>query len=121
MVRRPPRSTRTDTLFPYTTLFRSPAFGEEEVAAHLAGQLGLDLAHLGTEQCAQAKHRTQIDRDDLVEQVLTCCQRRRCERRFAGVVDENLRAAPAFADFAMQAIAVLPATGVEREIGRAHV
>src|SRR3546814_10096682 len=30
MIRRPPRSTRTDTLFPYTTLFRSaasPPFG----------------------------------------------------------------------------------------------
>src|SRR3546814_10918789 len=26
MIRRPPRSTRTDTLFPYTTLFRSPAW-----------------------------------------------------------------------------------------------
>src|SRR3546814_15341033 len=26
MLRRPPRSTRTDTLFPYTTLFRSPAW-----------------------------------------------------------------------------------------------
>src|SRR3546814_17879489 len=26
MIRRPPRSTRTDTLFPYTTLFRSTAF-----------------------------------------------------------------------------------------------
>src|SRR3546814_12336372 len=26
MIRRPPRSTRTDTLFPYTTLFRSPSF-----------------------------------------------------------------------------------------------
>src|SRR3546814_5248819 len=25
MIRRPPTSTRTDTLFPYTTLFRSPA------------------------------------------------------------------------------------------------
>src|SRR3546814_13263878 len=24
MIRRPPKSTRTDTLFPYTTLFRSP-------------------------------------------------------------------------------------------------
>src|SRR3546814_16796181 len=24
MIRRPPRSTRTDTLFPYTTLFRAP-------------------------------------------------------------------------------------------------
>src|SRR3546814_16968427 len=30
MLRRPPRSTRSDTLFPYTTLFRSPpAFGTE--------------------------------------------------------------------------------------------
>src|SRR3546814_5638767 len=28
MIRRPPRSTRTDTLFPYTTLFRS-AFHED--------------------------------------------------------------------------------------------
>src|SRR3546814_1605208 len=32
MIRRPPRSTRTDTLFPYTTLFRSrsaDSFGRE--------------------------------------------------------------------------------------------
>src|SRR3546814_10290164 len=28
MIRRPPISTRTDTLFPYTTLFRSPDIGE---------------------------------------------------------------------------------------------
>src|SRR3546814_11600765 len=27
MIRRPPRSTRTDTLFPYTTLFRSRGLG----------------------------------------------------------------------------------------------
>src|SRR3546814_8388452 len=27
MIRRPPRSTRTDTLFPYTTLFREPGVG----------------------------------------------------------------------------------------------
>src|SRR3546814_20657527 len=32
MIRRPPRSTRTDTLFPYTTLFRS-------LAEQLIGQL----------------------------------------------------------------------------------
>src|SRR3546814_2989087 len=30
MIRRPPRSTRTDTLFPYTTLFRSPAGADED-------------------------------------------------------------------------------------------
>src|SRR3546814_8864570 len=31
MIRRPPRSTRTDTLFPYTTLFRSPETELESV------------------------------------------------------------------------------------------
>src|SRR3546814_4749151 len=30
MIRRPPRSTRTDTLFPYTTLFRSVVPGQRE-------------------------------------------------------------------------------------------
>src|SRR3546814_7300727 len=30
MIRRPPRSTRTDTLFPYTTLFRSGRTGVED-------------------------------------------------------------------------------------------
>src|SRR3546814_19859817 len=34
MIRRPPRSTRTDTLFPYTTLFRSLA---DHIALHEAG------------------------------------------------------------------------------------
>src|SRR3546814_11665256 len=32
MIRRPPRSTRTDTLFPYTTLFRSISVGAESEA-----------------------------------------------------------------------------------------
>src|SRR3546814_14271643 len=33
MIRRPPRSTRTDTLFPYTTLFRSDAVAQAPGAA----------------------------------------------------------------------------------------
>src|SRR3546814_5737915 len=43
MIRRPPRSTRTDTLFPYTTLFRStlarPEFsaGPESLEVRLFG------------------------------------------------------------------------------------
>src|SRR3546814_18544662 len=32
MIRRPPRSTRTDTLFPYTTLFRSSAIPPRRAA-----------------------------------------------------------------------------------------
>src|SRR3546814_14805507 len=41
MIRRPPRSTRTDTLFPYTTLFRStrPAQIGGKLRAALAGGL----------------------------------------------------------------------------------
>src|SRR3546814_3520080 len=35
MIRRPPRSTRTDTLFPYTTLFRSSATRPLEVSLSL--------------------------------------------------------------------------------------
>src|SRR3546814_5025193 len=43
MIRRPPRSTRTDTLFPYTTLFRSAMVtlggdGTLRFSAHLAAQ-----------------------------------------------------------------------------------
>src|SRR3546814_14064321 len=42
MIRRPPRSTRTDTLFPYTTLFRSSGDGSGvELALALGGGLGL--------------------------------------------------------------------------------
>src|SRR3546814_2679988 len=42
MIRRPPRSTRTDTLFPYTTLFRSLVTG-------FCGQISLGhAAFLGT-------------------------------------------------------------------------
>src|SRR3546814_8440932 len=40
MVRRPPRSTRTDTLFPYTTLFRSRP-GLEQLVLDAGGQRGL--------------------------------------------------------------------------------
>src|SRR3546814_7717482 len=42
MIRRPPRSTRTDTLFPYTTLFRSGVHPHE-----LAGELLGLVAFIG--------------------------------------------------------------------------
>src|SRR3546814_6551424 len=38
MIRRPPRSTRTDTLFPYTTLFRSPRRNEHAIGRRQAAQ-----------------------------------------------------------------------------------
>src|SRR3546814_3732685 len=41
MIRRPPRSTRTDTLFPYTTLFRSPTEDlRAELVKHVRKEIG---------------------------------------------------------------------------------
>src|SRR3546814_18196860 len=50
MIRRPPKSTRTDTLFPNTTLFRSSYIGENKLFAelYLAGKLDLELNPQGT-------------------------------------------------------------------------
>src|SRR3546814_19129076 len=69
MIRRPPRSTRTDTLFPYTTLFRS----ERKTAAtehHI--RLGVDQDRIGCRD--PAAHREgdhpAIDLDRLLELVL---------------------------------------------------
>src|SRR3546814_9527272 len=87
MIRRPPRSTRTDTLFPYTTLFRS---------ADRLDRAGLRIADLhrhaitilidyalecGSE--ADGDHRVFIDRtlQDGLDLDLTDT-----ERRFAGVM-----------------------------------
>src|SRR3546814_1366856 len=44
MIRRPPRSTRTDTLFPYTTLFR---FAFDRVALGVRWPFGDRLARIG--------------------------------------------------------------------------
>src|SRR3546814_17430940 len=41
MIRRPPRSTRTDTLFPYATLFRSNRWGAELLVVHALEGEGL--------------------------------------------------------------------------------
>src|SRR3546814_5860205 len=59
MIRRPPRSTRTDTLFPYTTLFRS------RIGTLHAGQLvALGHAQVAAEALDLVKQLDQIERSE---------------------------------------------------------
>src|SRR3546814_10960747 len=63
MIRRPPRSTRTDTLFPYTTLFRShgdpPGAGVGPEPRHVVRVAALELVAL-----VQAQHDVSPDPGD---------------------------------------------------------
>src|SRR3546814_20548446 len=51
MIRRPPRSTRTDTLFPYTTLFRSDQFHKPIPIPALPACTAVRLRHPGPGKC----------------------------------------------------------------------
>src|SRR3546814_4317107 len=59
MIRRPPRSTRTDTLFPYTTLFRSSGrrFGHQAAVHALGDGLAADRASSARQLRARAPDR----------------------------------------------------------------
>src|SRR3546814_3484613 len=63
MIRRPPRSTRTDTLFPYTTLFRSDE--ESAEAIQLLNEprevLSEEAGHEGEGQEDRGEHRQALD------------------------------------------------------------
>src|SRR3546814_18477611 len=56
MRRRPPRSTRTDTLFPYTTLFRSGGPGDARPVDRAAGrQSAGDVARAGARMAPRVR------------------------------------------------------------------
>src|SRR3546814_6395910 len=67
MIRRPPRSTRTDTLFPYTTLFRSDAAilhrsvgGNEFVKGIFRAAIYVDDSASLTEQQRSEEHTSEL-------------------------------------------------------------
>src|SRR3546814_15538009 len=100
MIRRPPRSTRTDTLFPYTTLFRSVAVDLEQLAGHLdvgevlaeAGQvLPVDGAAVAVEQAGPGEHvAAGADRPDVGAAAVGLTQP---ARKAAGIDGVHLEAA----------------------------
>src|SRR3546814_5432250 len=87
MIRRPPRSTRTDTLFPYTTLFRSqPVLAQVDagILAELVGQVVDDPLV----EVLAAEEGVAVGRLDL-EHAVADLQHRDVEGAAAEVVDHD--------------------------------
>src|SRR3546814_3040239 len=104
MIRRPPRSTRTDTLFPYTTLFRS------------AYQQLMEDFSLTQEQVAQkvGKSRSAVTNTLRLFQLPPTIQRLVAENELAAGPARALLGTPDRAYKEQRAKKI-------REIGRAHV
>src|SRR3546814_1883087 len=93
MIRRPPRSTRTDTLFPYTTLFRStiprgPAFFDPELkgrwgAAKLAAMTKapvIPVGMWGTEQRSE-EHTSELQSLMRISYAVFCLKKKKKDTR----------------------------------------
>src|SRR3546814_6689757 len=76
MIRRPPRSTRTDTLFPYTTLFRSPASDRGRRGGADCGAVRAALQRLDCEAFPRAgPDEPRADRELWLDQERAACPR----------------------------------------------
>src|SRR3546814_13144137 len=91
MIRRPPRSTRTDTLFPYTTLFRS---GHEEpgrqaalaIPGWLHEQIGnrpaaADVDHMPSDRVSILRHAAAHPLPGVIDQDFAHFWHRRKDRK----------------------------------------
>src|SRR3546814_15747339 len=121
MIRRPPRSTRTDTLFPYTTLFRSgdraarPAFLDDDEMVRL---LEAGEHRRGVERADRAEI-DDLGVDPLARQLVGGFEREPDADRIADDRDvATLTHDPRLADRQHE---ILDVGHVEAEIGRAHV
>src|SRR3546814_11121965 len=83
MIRRPPRSTRTDTLFPYTTLFRSldAAGVDTDAAGHVCVDARQDTSADGVHAVGDVTDRVALT------PVAIAAARRLMDRLFGGVAD----------------------------------
>src|SRR3546814_11490336 len=93
MIRRPPRSTRTDTLFPYTTLFRSERAVVEQQRDEVEHVARVHLA--GVQRAAAGQVQRTGDGDAVAVDGLTRLRQLAVAAGLRGQVDDHAAGLPA--------------------------
>src|SRR3546814_6467048 len=85
MIRRPPRSTRTDTLFPYTTLFRSARqhprrliAGDRKPARDMAQA---DIGDRGVEHLRSEEHTSELQSLMRISYAVFCLKKKKTQHK----------------------------------------
>src|SRR3546814_21083389 len=86
MIRRPPRSTRTDTLFPYTTLFRSPALTIKRVGS----KRGSGAIDKGIAICRSEEHTSELQSLMRISYAVFCLKKKNKQNKHIEC-NENLK------------------------------
>src|SRR3546814_17157583 len=75
MIRRPPRSTRTDTLFPYTTLFRSAGQDAPLVVGEAAA--AMFIGHAGDRRGRSEEHTSELQSLMRISYAVFCLKKKK--------------------------------------------
>src|SRR3546814_1336203 len=93
MIRRPPRSTRTDTLFPYTTLFRSVDVELDELGVHRGGGEAIGAHAFGVEDDADfarsEEHTSELQSLMRISYAVFCLKKKNDEKKTKNVKYEK--------------------------------
>src|SRR3546814_2169385 len=80
MIRRPPRSTRTDTLFPYTTLFRSAEYHHRRRTAGDRRRAGARSHRTGAEYRRSEEHTSELQSLMRISYAVFCLKKKKLHR-----------------------------------------
>src|SRR3546814_4788027 len=83
MIRLPPRSTRTDTLFPYTTLFRSPRHPPVRlgISPANAAHRGIDASFFPTHGMRSEEHTSELQSLMRISYAVFCLKKKKKQKK----------------------------------------
>src|SRR5213596_4310339 len=88
MTRPPPRSTQDRTLFPYTTLFRSPVAGPRVIAGSIVSELAVCAKQPGSHRRSE-EHTSELQSHGLISYAVFCSNKK-THQSWTGVLSNEI-------------------------------